>query len=207
MKYMLYPALEKQVKEFEEEFSSIPNARKRILQQLATFIQQKQKATASIDLNFICTHNSRRSHIAQLWAQVGAAYYRIDNVRCFSGGTEATAFNSRAVKAMKTIGFEIKQLDESANPKYEVSFSEMGNPPIAFSKVYTDSTNPSRGFAAILTCSHADENCPLVVGAEARISLPYDDPKDFDGTELEQSKYQERVLEIGREICFAFSLV
>jgi arsenate reductase len=86
MKYMLYPALEKQVKEFEEEFSSIPNARKRILQQLATFIQQKQKATASIDLNFICTHNSRRSHIAQLWAQVGAAYYRIDNVRCFFRG-------------------------------------------------------------------------------------------------------------------------
>jgi arsenate reductase (thioredoxin) len=46
-----------------------------------------------------------------------------------------------------------------------------------------------------------------VVGAEKRISLPFDDPKDFDGTNQEAIKYHERVLEIGREICFAFSLL
>jgi arsenate reductase (thioredoxin) len=46
-----------------------------------------------------------------------------------------------------------------------------------------------------------------VVGAEKRISLPFDDPKDFDVTNQEAIKYHERVLEIVREICFAFSLV
>jgi arsenate reductase len=125
--------------------------------------------------DFICTHNSRRSHIAQLWAQAVATYYRVENVQCFSGGTEATAFNPRAVKAMKEIGFRIKQLDESSNPKYEVSFSETENPLLTFSKVHNDSTNPSHGFAAIITCSHADQNCPLVIGTEARISLPYEE--------------------------------
>lgn len=204
---MLYTALEKHVQEFEKSFNKISDERKKTLQQLAEFTQSKQKAKAPIDLNFICTHNSRRSHIAQLWAQAVATYYRVENVQCFSGGAEATAFNPRAVKAMKEIGFRIKQLDESSNPKYEVSFSETENPLLTFSKVHNDSTNPSHGFAAIITCSHADQNCPLVIGTEVRISLPYNDPKDFDNTELEQTKYHERVLEIGREICFAFSIV
>jgi arsenate reductase (thioredoxin) len=78
---------------------------------------------------------------------------------------------------------------------------------IAYSKVYSDPFNPSVGYAAVMTCSHADENCPLVIGAETRISLPFNDPKDFDGTPQEIEKYHERVLEIGREICFAFSQV
>jgi arsenate reductase len=58
-----------------------------------------------------------------------------------------------------------------------------------------------------MTCTHADENCPLVAGADVRISLPYDDPKAFDNTPLEAAKYTERVHEIGREILYAFSLV
>lgn len=129
----------------------------------------------------------------------------MNNVHCYSGGTEATAFNPRAVKAMSDVGFNIIKIDESENPHYQVYFSETRKPLIAFSKVYNDPFNPSGGYAAIMTCSHADENCPLVIGAETRISLPFNDPKDFDGTPQEAEKYHERVLEIGREICYAFS--
>jgi len=207
MKHLLRTKLKKQIQEFETQFREILTERKTVLQQLTDFIQQKQKLNVAIDLNFICTHNSRRSHIAQLWAQAAAAYYGIENVHCFSGGTEATAFNPRAVKAMKDAGFIITKTKEDANPVYEVRYADGAEPVIAFSKTYDDPFNHTKDFAAIMTCSHADENCPLVLGASGRIALTYDDPKEFDGTPQEAEKYAERVHQIGSEIFYAFSQV
>ncbi len=178
-----------------------------MLHQLTAFIQNKIGLNQKIYLNFICTHNSRRSHLAQLWAQVAAFYYSIPRVECFSGGIEATAFNSRAVKAMQDAGFHILKLCESDNPQYEVSFSNEAAPILSFSKKYDDMFNHNKDFAAIITCSHADENCPLVVGADARIAITYDDPKEFDNTNLETAKYKERGEQIGTEILYAFSLL
>ncbi len=207
MNSLLYNALENRIQKFEVQFQEISSERKIILNQLTRFIQAKKKMNASIDLNFICTHNSRRSHIAQLWAQAAAAYYGIKNVRCFSGGTEATAFNPRAVKAMQDAGFSITKTKEGENPVYEVRYSDSEKPVIAFSKTYDDPFNLTKDFAAIMTCSHADENCPLVLGASERIALTYNDPKEFDGTPKETEKYAERVHQIGREIFYAFSHV
>lgn len=204
---ILYPSLSQLINTFETGYPEIAENRKAILNQLTAFVRQKVATQQPALLNFICTHNSRRSHLSQLWAQATAYYYSVKNVQCFSGGTEATAFNPRAVKAMAEVGFQITTTDTSANPKYEVRFSDSAPAVTAFSKVYSDSFNPATGFAAIMTCSHADENCPLVLGAEKRISLPFDDPKDFDGTGLEAAKYHERVLEIGREISYAFSII
>jgi arsenate reductase len=207
MKSTLYPSLINNVHQFEKEYNQISEDRKQILKQLVSYIEKKKKAGEPVTLNFICTHNSRRSHIAQLWAQTAAYYYGIDNVSCFSGGTEATAFNPRAVKAMQAAGFTITKTKEGENPFYEVRYADDAAPVIAFSKTYDDPFNHNKDFAAIMTCSHADENCPLVTGATARIALTYDDPKEFDGTPLEATKYSERVHEIGREILFAFSQV
>ena len=207
MTSLLYNALENRIQEFEAQFPEISNERKIILNQLTFFIQAKKELNASIDLNFICTHNSRRSHIAQFWAQAAAAYYGIKNVHCFSGGTEATAFNPRAVKAMQDAGFSITKTKEGENPVYEVRYSDSEKPVIAFSKTYDDPFNLTKDFAAIMTCSHADENCPLVLGASERIALTYNDPKEFDGTPKETEKYAERVHQIGREIFYAFSHV
>ena len=207
MTTLLYPSLQNTILHFVSAFNEIPVERKIILRQLTDFIQTKIASGSPVQLNFICTHNSRRSHISQLWAQAAAAYYGIENVFCYSGGTEATAFNPRAVKAMGDVGFQILKKDDSGNPRYEVHFSDSNPPVIAFSKVYHDAFNPQKDFAAVMTCSHADENCPLVLGASARIALTYDDPKEFDGTPLEATKYAERAQEIGREIFFAFSQV
>ncbi len=200
-------SLRKEIQKFEKSYSIIPEERKQLLKQLAVFIDRKHKSGEPACLIFICTHNSRRSHISQIWAQAAAAYYNVEEVKCYSGGTEATAFNPRAVKAMNEVGFSIVKTDESENPRYEVHLGVTISPLLAFSKVYNDPFNPSTGFAAIMTCSHADENCPLVIGAEERISLPFDDPKEFDGTPQEAEKYHERILEIGREICYAFSII
>lgn len=207
MKNTLYPSLRKHISQFEKEYDQIPLDRKNTLKQLVAFIEKKLETREPITLNFICTHNSRRSHIAQVWAQVAAAHYGINNVSCYSGGTEATAFNPRAVKAMQEAGFSIKMTKAGNNPMYEVRFADGADPVIAFSKTYDDPFNHTKDFAAIMTCSQADKNCPLFIGASARISLPYDDPKEFDGTPQESDKYAERVHQIGRDIFYAFSLI
>jgi arsenate reductase len=189
------------------EFNQIPEFRKPILKELIDFVSQRATANQPINLNFICTHNSRRSHISQVWAQAAAQYYGISNAQCYSGGTEATAFNPRALKAMKEAGFDIQVFKDGTNPVYKVKFANDSPALTAFSKKYDDDFNPKKDFAAIMTCSHADENCPLVPGATKRIALTYNDPKDYDGTPQEAAKYSERVHEIGREILYAFSQV
>jgi len=203
----ILPSLQSTIKKLTSEFNQIPESRKPILRELSDFVSQKVKANLIVNLNFICTHNSRRSHISQVWAQAAAQYYGVSGVQAYSGGTEATAFNPSAVKAMQDAGFDVQIFKDGTNPVYKVKFSNDHTPVTVFSKKYDDDFNPKKDFAAIMTCSHADENCPLVSGATKRIALTYNDPKDFDGTPLEAAKYSERVHEIGREILYAFSQV
>jgi len=184
----------------------IAEERKALLAKLAAFIQQKRASKEPIALTFICTHNSRRSHISQIWAAAAAAYYGLETITTFSGGTEATAFNPRAVAAMERAGFSIENPGGN-NPHYLVSFVDNKPPVECFSKVFDDPFNPQGDFAAIMTCSHADENCPFIPGVALRLPLTYDDPKEADDTPEETARYDERVRQIGREIFYAMNLV
>jgi len=206
-KVTLYNPVLKNVELYTKEFDQIPEERKKALKKLALFVETKVKAGEKAELIFICTHNSRRSHISQIWAQTAAAYYGVSNVVAYSGGTEATAFNPRAVKAMEEAGFKITKTSEGTNPLYEVRYADDATPVKAFSKKYDADGNPHAGFGAVMTCSQADHNCPIVTGATVRISIPYEDPKAFDGTPQEAEMYKERVHQIGREIVYAFSLI
>jgi arsenate reductase len=203
----LHPPLKNLASRLANEFKAIKAERIPLLEKLADYIVSNQKRKEATNLIFICTHNSRRSHISQLWAQTAAYVYGIENVFCYSGGTEATAFNPRAVRAMKEAGFRISIEKDGMNPAYLVNFTKELPPVRVFSKVYDDEANPKKDFAAVMTCSHADENCPFIPGADLRVPLTYDDPKDFDGTPLEEDKYRERVMEIGREMFYVFAKV
>ena len=202
---MINENLKEVVEQFKKRFNEIPAERKELLNLFAAHISEKVKENKNVNLTFICTHNSRRSHMSQIWAQTAAEYFNIPNVKCFSGGTEATAFNPRAVKAIRKVGFVIEQKNESDNPIYLVHYSEEKEPLQCFSKVYNDKYNPQKNYAAIMTCSHADENCPVVFGADERFPIRYDDPKEFDDTELEEIKYLERFEQIGVEMLYLFS--
>ena len=182
----------------------ISEERKRILQPLIQFISSKLSKNEEVRLNFICTHNSRRSHISQIWAQTMANYYQIENVFCYSGGTEATAMFPKVAETLTNQGFEILKLSETENPVYAVKFAENEHAVICFSKKYNDDFNPKSAFAAILTCDSADENCPIVYGAEARIPIKYEDPKKSDGTPEMNETYFNRSLEIATEMKFVF---
>lgn len=187
------------------EFESIPDSRKIVLNKLSDYI--KNNNNEKTNLTFICTHNSRRSHMSQLWAQVAAYYYNINNIYCYSGGTEATAFNERSVRALQKAGFTIEKTNKSENPLYHVTFYEGMEPIHAFSKKYEHEVNPQENFAAIMTCSQADEACPIVFGASERISITYEDPKVADNTPEEEAKYDERCEQIAREMLYVFSQV
>lgn len=165
-----------------------------------TAIEQGQKPR----LVFICTHNSRRSHFGQVWAKVMADHYGFDQLETYSGGTEATAFNPNAIAALRTQGFIIKPQDESDNPLYEVKYSDALAPQLAWSKKYDDAKNPSSDFCAVMTCTEADEACPIVFGASARVALPYVDPKKSDGTPQQAETYEGRSLQIASEMAFLF---
>jgi len=185
--------------------SSIALERKALLEEMAEFLREKLRTGQEIRLNFICTHNSRRSQFSQIWAQTAAAYYGIEAF-CYSGGVEVTAFNPRAVAAIQRDGFKVVQ-KEGENPIYYVLFSDDSEPIVTFSKVYDNAINASKNFAAVMTCDHADENCPFIPGAEKRFPLRYEDPKAFDDSSQEEQMYTERSHQIGAEFFFLFEKV
>ncbi len=205
-KLTFYPPLQTYIEAQRSEAALIPESRKTLLHRLAEYIREKRRANDLAQLNFICTHNSRRSLISQAWAFAAAAYLGIENIATYSGGTEATAFNPRAVAALERVGFKIEK-PGGENPRYRLAFGENGPVLEAFSKTFDDPYNPAKGFAAIITCAQADEACPFVPGAEFRLSLTYEDPKVADGTPEETARYDERVRQIGREIFYAFQQV
>ena len=203
----LYPAITGYLKGAEKDFDKIPEERKVQLKKVALYVKTKLDSEKKASLVFICTHNSRRSHTAQLWAYAAAEYYGIQGVSNYSGGLEVTAFNERAVKALSKCGFDIRKVSEGTNPNYEVKYSSNAPSITSFSKKYMDAPNPTSDFAAVMTCSHADESCPIVQGAAIKISVPYEDPKIADGKPNETEVYDERCKQIATEVLYVFSLV
>lgn len=201
-----HSVLEDSVRTLATLEADIPEARRDVLRDIAQWIAKRCNVGERADLVFICTHNSRRSHISQIWARALAWKFGLGRVRSFSGGTEATAFHPNAIRALRELGFSIELKEGGDNPRYTVSFAGSAPTIEAFSKTFNDSFNPSAGFAAIMTCNEADEACPVVPGAAARFSLPSIDPKHADGTEQETAEYRERSLRIGAEMLFLMRL-
>ena len=205
IKTILFPELEKIIHTFD--FENILTDRKSVLQPLIDYIQTRVSNHQEIRLNFICTHNSRRSHLSQVWAQTAAAHFKIQNVDCYSGGTEATALFPMVTKTLEKSGFEVKKIADGNNPIYAIKYGKNEHPIIGFSKTYDADFNPISEFAAIMTCSQADGDCPFIAGAEKRIPITYEDPKAFDQTPQQEEKYEERSLQIATELFYVFSRI
>lgn len=181
--------------------------RKEILQPLVDFIQTKIAHQKTVQINFICTHNSRRSHLAQIWAQVAIAYFNIPNIHCYSGGTEETALFPKVTETLSNQGFNIFKITESNNPIYAIKYGDNALPIIGFSKKYDNPFNPVSAFIAIMTCSQADGECPFIVGAEKRIPVTFEDPKISDGKPGQSKVYAERSVQIATEMFYVFSKI
>jgi len=203
----MYPTLSSYIESIHAGMDAIPQERKDQLKKIALFVQTKKQSGEQANLVFICTHNSRRSHMSQIWSATAAAYYGIgQDINTYSGGTETTAFNPRAVAAIKRAGFKVEN-PGGDNPHYQVTYVDNGQVMECFSKKYDDTANPSENFVAVMTCSEADKNCPAIPGASLRVPIPYVDPKESDGTENESAIYDERTRQIATEMFYMMSQV
>ncbi len=203
MKYSIRKALIK----LNLQFYLIPDDRKARLEELGRYMAQRYQEGLPIHLVYICTHNSRRSHFGQIAGALAAAFYQIDNVQVFSGGTEVTAFNPNAIDAIRQLGFDVSAADETSdNPHCKVTFGS-AQFTHCYSKTYDDEANPRKEFAAIMVCSQADEACPFVSGMDLKLSHPYEDPKYSDGTPEQRETYTSSFLQITREMLYAFSTI
>lgn len=185
----------------------ISEERRVILQPLIDFIQQKSDNRLEINISFICIHNSRRSHLTQVWAQVAAAHFNIPNVHCYSGGTEETALFPKVAETLTNQGFNIFKIADINNPVYAIKYSDNALPIIGFSKKYDSPFNPVSAFAAVMTCSQADSGCPFIAGAEKRIPITFEDPKISDNTPEQSKVYAARSLQIAAEMFYVFAKV
>ena len=201
----LFTEIEQEIKGLNPQTISVE--RKAILQPLTQFIQSKVSNQQEVRINFICTHNSRRSHLAQVWAQTLAYHFNIKNVFCYSGGTESTALFSMVAETLQNSGFQINRISKNENPIYSIKYAYNQHPIIGFSKRLDDPFNPQSEFAAIMTCDSANEACPFVPGAEKRIPITFEDPKVFDNTPQQAEKYNERNLQIATELFYVFSQI
>ncbi len=209
-KNKLYPKLQSYSENLASNFESIDAERKVKLQEIGDYVIQQKKSSKNVDITVICTHNSRRSHFGQVWLQIAAYYYGIEGINTFSGGTEATAFNPRAVAALERAGVKIEKTtaqEADTNPVYSMSVGNKFPKTLMFSKKYSHRQNPQKEFAAIMVCSDADQNCPLVLGADTRFAIPFEDPKTSDNTPNEEQIYAERCKQIGTEFFFVMDYV
>lgn len=195
------------IQERTEEFDKIDETRKEELLRISEYIHRNNKLGEKSYINFICTHNSRRSHMAQIMALSAAKYFNLNNINCYSGGTEATAFNPNAIEALQNIGIYVEKLDESENPKYYVQYDKKENSVLSYSKKYDVKVNPKEDFCAVMVCSEAEKSCPFIPGARIRVSVPIDDPKRFDGTKNEKEEYAKTLKTISREMVFVMANV
>lgn len=203
----LLPALQPTINELTNELGLVSADRRVMLEEIAENIVRQLEAGQPANLTFICTHNSRRSHMSQIWAQTAAYHYGLDNIHAYSGGTEATACNCRTVAAMRRVGFDIEDATKGDNPIYLVRYA-LDRPPIrAYSKLYNADGNPSTNYVALMTCSVADKTCPVVQGAVGRFAIHYADPRLCDDTPVETTAYNERCREIGREMFYIMAHV
>jgi len=199
------PTLEKTIVRLPKMEGAIPDERKALLSKIAAYITTKLQKGETVKMNFICTENSRRSHLSQLMSAAIIKHFGLP-IETFSGGTKVSACNPRTIAALQRAGFTIEN-PGGENPKYTVVFEPNDEPIFAYSKMYNAPENPQDSFIAIMVCGHADANCPFIPNAEKRFAVTFDDPKVSDDTSREAATYDERLLEIGSQFYYLFKQI
>lgn len=207
MEILIYPVILPFINEITGKFHEIPEPRASMLNKGSEYIRIQRHKNKVVNLLFVCTHNSRRSQFGEIAATLAAAYYNLPKLNSYSAGTEITAFHPNAINALNETGFQINSNKSSViNPVYSVKFGEhfVNN---CYSKHINDPIIPKENLLAIYTCSEVETACPVIVGAQSHLSLPYPDPKISDGSGHELETYGNTFRNICLEIFYMLSKV
>ena len=157
-------------------------------------------------VNFICTHNARRSVLSQSLATVLAYRSGLKDLVFWSGGAEETNAHPNSIATLQRIGFRLLSQGEGANPVYELAYADDAAPLRIFSKKFDDESSPAP-YHAVLVCSKGDAACPFIPGVASRTLIPFEDPGTFDGTPEEEQAYNTCAAQIGGEMRFFFEKI
>jgi len=197
---MLYPKLSQYLESLDLPIAA---DRQSLWSKLAA---QMRSRPEPIVLNFICTHNARRSVLSQSWAHALAHHNGINDLIAYSGGAESTFIHPNSIATLKHIGFQIETVETGPNPLYRLNCGEESQPLSLFSKRFDD---PSAEFPyhAILVCSKSDSTCPFIPNAKTRNLIPFEDPGLFDQDDNWLNHYLKASAQIASELQYFFSLL
>jgi len=159
---------EKRVKKISQELKSSINTYKKIV--------------------FICTHNSRRSQLCEVWGSILSKRFNLD-LFFYSAGTKKTEVYTEVIKSLQRAGLEIDM---------EGKIKLMHNQIELHSKTLDEIKEDE--FIAMMTCSDAEKNCPVDQRSKKNIILFYDDPKKYDRTIHESNEYDKTCRLIASEL-------
>lgn len=192
----------------EAEFNHIPDSSKMKLIEAGKYIISRLEEGNEARISFVCEHNSRMSHLGQIWTRMATLYYEIENIESFSGGTTPTYVNHRILNALDHTGFKISETGMAGHgPKYLL---DSGNPENAFeifSKRYDHHMNPDTAYIAVSLCYNTEECCPISGGADLQLSMPYEDLQPWDNTPSESVRYDEQCRIIARDMFYMIDYV
>jgi len=189
--------------EITSSFKYIPSSRLQLLDGIVLEINEFLNNKKNLNFLFVCTHNSRRSQFANVWAEIAATFYNLNSIKSYSCGTEKSIVSKNTIQTLKDLGIRIENHPSIPNAFHAFYGKELFID--VFSKKYSDPTISKEDTIAIMTCSDADQNCPIIPYAKNRISLNFKDPKRFDNTSSFKMEYQKTGKEIAREIFYIFS--
>ena len=149
-------------------------------------------ANGPIQLLFVCTHNSRRSQLSE--ALAAHRWQEDSRITVRSCGTEQTACHPSTANALEDLGWEVQ---DQGNGRFQVQRDLTTRS--LWSKTL-DEVPRDLPIVAMMTCAEADEACPAIVGAVARIPWRFPDPKIADGTPESRATYRTVAEAIARDL-------
>ncbi len=203
----LYPILQNYVHDLYPDYRSISEERRRIIEELASYIRGNIQTGVKTELLFVGTNNSTRSQFSYVWARTAAYYYGVNNLSFFSGGISPSEIDTQTIMALEDAGFIAYKINQTGETTYEIKYSYNLNPITIRSKTYNTFGQPTINFASIVVCANADINLPVIKGTNFRTSLHYFDPKAYQGTNEVMDQYKEKCREAALEMFYLFYLL
>ena len=192
----------------EDEFNNVPDSTQEQLKVAGTYIINRLNNGQIASISFVCEHNSRKSHLGQIWTTLATQYYQLDHVKCYSGGTTPTYVNQRIINALGNTGIQISEKGIAGHgPKYLLDYGKSSRGFEIFSKRFDHPMNPDTNYLAISLCLNPDECCPISYGADKQLSIPYEDLQPFGNTPLESAKYDEQCRMVARDMFYMMDFV
>ena len=172
----MHSALAQYIEARTTEFGLVETDRRLRLDAIASYVRSKVRQQRAASLLFLGRHNSRRSHLAQVWAQTVAAWCEVGVVISYSAGVQPTRLAPAAVDALRRAGFVVDLGQDPSTAK--VSFRADAPPMICYAKDYEALQVPQRNWCAVSVDAGVAAGFPALDEAEERVVLPLEDPDD-----------------------------